>query len=122
MSRPARIAAKAAAWIIGVIVVLLIAAYLALHTPWFSNYVRGKIASTVEQSTGAKVEVGSFHMDWTSLTFHIRNFVIHGTEPATAAPLLDIPAITVHVKLFSGAGIANVADIAYVGIERPHVD
>ncbi|MGH9624949.1 MAG: hypothetical protein ACRD4G_11510, partial [Bryobacteraceae bacterium] len=79
MSRPARIAAKAAAWIIGVIVVLLIAAYLALHTPWFSNYVRGKIASTVEQSTGAKVEVGSFHMDWTSLTFHIRNFVIHGT-------------------------------------------
>lgn len=122
MSRPARIAAKVAAWVVGVIVVIVIAAFLALHTSWFSNYVRGKIVSSVEQATGAKVEIGSFHMDWTSLTFHIRDFVIHGTEPASAAPLLQIPAITVHVKLFSGSGIANIADIAYVGVERPHVD
>src|SRR5690348_16375052 len=103
MSRPARIALKTVAWIAGVIVVILIAAFLALHTSWVSNYVRGKIVSSVEQATGAKVEVGSFHMDWTSLTFYIRDFVIHGTEPASAAPLLQIPAITVHVKLFSGS-------------------
>ncbi|MGH9582422.1 MAG: AsmA family protein, partial [Bryobacteraceae bacterium] len=120
MSRPAKILATVAASIAGVIAVLVIAAFIILHTSWFSNYVRGKIVSTVEQAAGAKAHIGSLQVDWTSLTIHIRNFVVHGTEPAAAAPLLHVSLITLHLKLFSG--IAHMIDIAYVGVEQPHVD
>lgn len=120
MSKPAKIVAIVAASIAGVIVAVVISAFILIHTSWFSNYVRGKISSTVEQATGAKVDIGSFHVDWTSLTIRIRNFVAHGTEPATAAPLLHVSLITLHIKLFSG--IAHVINIAHVGVQQPQVD
>jgi translocation and assembly module TamB len=120
VSRPAKILATIAASVAGLVVVVVIAAFIVLHTSWFSNYVRHKIASLVEESTGARVDIGGFQMDWTSLTIHIRDFIVHGTEPPGSAPLLHVSLITLHLKLFSG--IAHVLDIAYVGVQQPQVD
>lgn len=120
MSKPAKIVAIVTGSIAGALVAVIIAAFILIHTSWFSSYVRGKIASTVEQATGAKANIGSFQVDWSSLTIHIRNFVVHGTEPATAAPLLHVSLITLHLKLFSG--IAHMIDIASVSVQQPQVD
>jgi translocation and assembly module TamB len=58
-----------------------------VRTDWFRNMVREKIVAAVEIGTGGRVELGSFTFDWTHLRAQIRNFVLHGLEPAEAVPL-----------------------------------
>src|ERR1035441_10301968 len=51
--------------------------------------------------TGGRAEIGSFTFDWTHLRAQIRNFVVHGLEPADAAPLLRADLLQVDLKLLS---------------------
>ncbi len=102
------------------IVILIGISIAVISTPWFANFVREKIVSITEESTGGVVEIGSFQFDWMHLTARIRNFVLHGTEPKTADPLARMALLEVHLKLF--AGLKHAVDLAYVGIDRPQVD
>lgn len=120
MSRLAKILLTIGGSIAGVIGVVVVGGLIAVQTPWVSNYVKQKLVSGVQDATGGKVDVGSFQFDPWNLTITIRNFIVHGTEPKTAAPLLDVPLLQVHLKLLSG--IAHVLDIADVKIEQPHVN
>lgn len=104
----------------GLIVVLVIAAILILQSGWFANFVKGKIVAAVETSTGGIVEVGSFQFDLWHLTVRIRDFVLHGTEPKTADPLLRVQLLEAHLKLFSGW--KNIAGLSYLGIDKPEAD
>ncbi|MBV9265261.1 MAG: translocation/assembly module TamB domain-containing protein, partial [Acidobacteriaceae bacterium] len=74
----------------------------------------------VEESTGGKVDIGSFQVDLRHLTIFIRDFVLHGTEPKTEAPLARIKVIELHLRLFSG--IAHMIKLAYIGIQQPNVN
>ncbi len=115
-----RILVTSAASIAAIFAVIVIAALIVVQTPWFANFVREKVISTVEDSTGGKVEIGSFEFDWGSLTVRIRNFVLHGTEPPAADPLARISLLELHLKLFSG--FKKAVDLAYLGIEEPRVN
>ena len=64
------------------IVVLAIAVLLVVQSSWFENYVKQTIITSTEESTGGKVEIGTFHFYWAHLTAVATDFVIHGTEPA----------------------------------------
>lgn len=118
--RKKKILLTIAASILGLILVLVIASILVLRSAWFANYVREKIIAVTEESTGGTVELGSFQFEWTHLTVRIRNFVVHGTEPKTADPLVRVPLIELHLKLF--AGLKKAVDLQYVGIQQPEVD
>lgn len=109
-----------AASLVGLILVLVIASILVLRSSWFANFVREKIIAEVQESTGGTVDIGSFQFDWTHLTVRIRNFVLHGTEPKTADPLVRVPLLELRLSLFSG--IAHLIDLEYVGIQQPEVD
>ncbi len=109
-----------AASVAGAVVLLLCLSLLVLRTQWFSDFVRAKIISTLEDSTGGRVEIGMFRFDPTHLTARIHNLVIHGTEPRQASPLAAISELELRIKLFSG--LYHAVDLAYLAIEQPRIN
>ncbi len=101
----------------GLALIALLGTVWMVRTEWFQNYVREKIISSVEDSTGGKVDVGDFRFDPHTLTATVTDFVLHGTEPPGAAPLLLAPRITLQIKLF--AKFRRPAVLEYLGVDRP---
>lgn len=117
MSRPFRIVRNIALALLALIVVLIVAGILIVRSPWFQNYVKQTIVTSVENSTGGRVEMGTFHFDWTSLSAVATNFVLHGTEPPGSPPLASIARVQVDLRLFPG--LHHFYEITYLGIQRP---
>ena len=99
MTRPARIARNIAIGAVGFIILLAIVALIIIQTAWFRNTVREKIIAATEQATGGRVEVGAFGFDVSHLRATVTNFVIHGKEPANAAPFVGLCACCFHTSL-----------------------
>ena len=87
---------------LAVLVVLSLIAVVILQSDWFKEQVMRQIIATTEDSTGGKVEIGAFEFDWTHLRATLRNFVLHGKEPRTEAPLLQAKLMVVDLKLAGG--------------------
>jgi len=119
VTRPARIARNIAIGAVGFIILLAIVALIIIQTAWFRNTVREKIIAATEQATGGRVEVGAFGFDVSHLRATVTNFVIHGKEPANAAPFVRVDRLEVDVRLFTS--LKHLVDIAYLGIQRPQV-
>ncbi len=100
--------------------VLLISSILIVRSAWFSNFVREKIIAAVEESTGGRVEIGSFTFDWTNLTVRVRDFILHGREPRDAHPLVRVPLLELRLKLLTG--LKKAVDLRYLGIHQPQVN
>jgi translocation and assembly module TamB len=115
-----RVILTIAASLAGLVLVLIVASILVLRSTWFANFVREKIIAATEESTGGKVEIASFQFGWTHLTARIRNFVLHGTEPAGSDPLARIQLLELRLKLF--AGFKKAVDLQYLGIQQPQVN
>src|SRR5260370_13684266 len=120
MTKRKRIILTIAASLVGLVLVLIVASILVLRSAWFANYVREKIIAVTEESTGGKVEIAAFQFDWTHLTARIRNFVLHGTEPAGSDPLVRVQLLEVRLKLF--AGLKKAIDLQYLGIQPTEMD
>lgn len=120
MSRGKRIALWVGGGLAGLIVVLFVAGIAIVRTDWFRNMVREQIVAAVESGTGGRAEIGSFTFDWTHLRAQIRNFVVHGLEPADAAPLLRADLVQVDLKLLSP--FRGFVDIAYLLLEKPQAN
>ena len=87
--------------VLAVLVVLCLITAVILQSDWFRDQVRRQIIAVAEDATGGKVEIGAFEFDWTHLRATLRNFVLHGTEPRTEAPLLQAKLVVVDLKLFA---------------------
>lgn len=120
MSRGRKIAAIIGGSLAGLIVIVVIGGIVIVQTDWFRNMVRAKIVSAVEEATGGKVEIGSFSFDWHHLRAQVRNFVIHGLEPANAAPLLRADLLQVDLKLLSP--FKGFVDIGYLLVDTPQAN
>jgi translocation and assembly module TamB len=117
MTRGQRIGLILASSIAGLLLVLVVAGILIVRTPWFANFVRQKIVSSVEEASGGAAQVGGFSFDWTHLRAQVRNFVLHGSEPSGAAPLFQAKLIEVDLKLLSP--LKGFVDIAYLLVDTP---
>ncbi|MDQ2839453.1 MAG: translocation/assembly module TamB domain-containing protein [Acidobacteriota bacterium] len=120
MTRGKKVLLTVAASVGGLVAVLLIAAIITVQTPWFSHFLLEKIISTVQDSTGGVVEVGSFNLDLWRLTVRIRNFVLHGKEPPGSNPLLRVKLLELRLKLFTA--FTKAVDLRYLGIDQPQVN
>ncbi len=120
MSKLTRRFAVGGAILAGILLLLVIVSILVVRTAWFRNYVRQKIIAVTEESTGGKVELGSFNFDWTHLQATMSDFVIHGSEPPGSAPLLQARKVDVRLKLF--AGLTQVVDLRYLGVDTPAIN
>src|ERR1700733_8273615 len=120
MTRPMRIVRNIAIGLAALIVVLGIAGILIVQSDWFQNYVRQTIISSTEDSTGGKVEIGTFHFEWRHLSAMATDFVIHGTEPAGTSPMLRAARVQLNLRLFTS--LHHLWDITYLGIDRPQAN
>ncbi|HSU30777.1 MAG TPA: translocation/assembly module TamB domain-containing protein [Bryobacteraceae bacterium] len=120
MSKRKRIIITVAASLGGLLLLLVVAGVIVLQSSWFANFVREKVISVAEESTGGIVEIGSVQFDLSHLTLRIRHFVLHGTEPKTADPLLRADLLELRIKLFSG--LYHAVDLRYLSIDRPEAN
>jgi translocation and assembly module TamB len=105
--------------ILGFTFLVILAAVLIARSGWLREHVRQRIVAEVERGTGGRVEIGSFDFDWRSLTVQVNDFVIHGTEPPGAPPLLRIRSVTAVLKIVSF--LERLTDIQSVDVRQPQV-
>ena len=105
----------AAGVLAGLLVLFAVGLWITVHTAWFHNFVRQKVVSSVEQSTGGRASVGPMEFDWGHLHATLHDFVIHGLEPASAPPLFQAREIQVSLRPASPAN-------GWVGISSLVVD
>ena len=117
MSRPIRILRNVAIALGALIVVLALAGVLLVQSGWFRNYVKQTIITSLEDSTGGKVELGSFGFEWRNLTAVVTELVIHGTEGAGTAPLFRVARVQLDFRLLTS--LHHFWDITYLGADRP---
>jgi translocation and assembly module TamB len=87
--------------------VLFIVAAIVIYTLGNSiaeRILRGEIVSQLEDRTGARVEMGAFHLHAIRLRADIDDFTLHGKEPAGAPPLFHASHIEVGLKILSFFG------------------
>src|SRR5215469_3419158 len=84
-----------------VIFVVVVGGLLFLHSHVFEHFALQKIATETYASTGAKAEIGSLELSLSTLTAHLRNITLRGTEQPDQPPLLKIDELTVAIKIQS---------------------
>jgi AsmA protein len=92
-------------WTFGGIVIFLVliiaAGYFYLRSSGFQEFALRKIVATADQATGGKTEIGGLDFKLSTLTAHLYNITLRGTESATQPPLLHADKLTVSLKVVS---------------------
>jgi translocation and assembly module TamB len=117
MTHRAKVWTWAGSLLLGLLIVLAVVSIQVLKSSWFEGYVRSKIVSVAEESTGGRVELGSFQFDWRHLRATVQDFVLHGTETPPNAPLFEAKRIELRLKLL--AGLKQAIDLEYLGVDHP---
>ncbi|HUA61946.1 MAG TPA: translocation/assembly module TamB domain-containing protein [Verrucomicrobiae bacterium] len=120
MSRRARRALFALVALSTLVLSFALAAIWILRSSWFYDHVRQRLISTIEESTGGRVEIAAFRFDWKTLRAEVRGLVLHGREPAGKAPLFRADSIAVGLKVVSI--FKRDVDIQYLEVEAPRVN
>ncbi len=120
MSRPRKIALTVGGSLLGLLLILIVAAVVVVQTPWFRNAVRQKIVSSVEQATGGKATMGPFEFQWNHLRVTIRDFVVHVLEPANVPPLLSIKLLELYLR--PALPSQGFVGISYMLVDTPEAD
>jgi translocation and assembly module TamB len=100
--------------------ILAVALVYVLQSAWFRDQIRQRLIAQVEKATGGRVEIAGFDYDWHKLTGDLQGFVIHGTEPSDAAPLLRVETARVTVRIISL--LERSADVSSIVLTRPQVN
>ena len=70
-------------------------------TPTFEGIVRARLVETLEQATGGRVELTSFHWRLSHLEFEANNLTIHGLEGPGEVPYAHLDHLLVRAKIIS---------------------
>src|SRR5712664_2084267 len=88
-------------------------------------WARRTIVREIEKATGARVELGNFHIKWRALHVRFDGLTLHGREPAGTPPLFhaDRLEIDIHVESFWGhtislGGVDMTHFSAHVRVDR----
>src|SRR5437773_6443110 len=117
MSRRSRLTLIISGAVLGLICVLAVTAVFVLRSAWFREQVRERIVAEAEKATGGRVEIGSFDLEWNTMTARVNGFVIHGTEPAGSPPLLRVRSITIVLKILSV--LKRMVDVQSIAVDQP---
>lgn len=104
----------------GLILLAGVAGLLTVRSTWFHDQVRERIIFEVEKATGGRAELGSFAFDWKTMSATVKDFTLHGKEPAGEAPLFQGGSIRVGLKVISA--FRRDVDIASLELDRPHLN
>jgi translocation and assembly module TamB len=91
-----------AAALIGILIIAgMVGGLLFLRTASFQRLAISKIVQQVNESTGARAEIHNLDFQISTLTAHLYNITIHGTEAAGQPPLLHVDKLTVGINIQS---------------------
>jgi translocation and assembly module TamB len=110
-------------WAVLAMVILVIAAvigaYFYLKSSSFERYALGKIAQQADEATGGRTTVGGMDFNLSTLTAHLYDITLRGTEGAVQPPLLHADKLTVRVKIISA--LHHQVSLRELLIEHPVV-
>ncbi|HKV90978.1 MAG TPA: translocation/assembly module TamB domain-containing protein [Candidatus Angelobacter sp.] len=97
---------KIVLWAVAVIVVLIAGAAITLvqlleHSRGFRQDILAKVERSVQESTGAKLEVRDFNVSLSHLSLDLYNVVVHGREADPSRPLLQADHLQVGLAIDS---------------------
>jgi len=91
-------------WAMSVLVLLalaVLAVFVAYQSSFLERSIRGVLVSRIEQGTGARVEIGAFHLHLWRLHAEIDNLTLHGLEAAGQPPLFHADRVEVGIRILS---------------------
>lgn len=84
-----------------IVIVLVTVVLLVKYNYGFRQKILAKVAASVEESTGARLQVRDFDLQLSTLSLDLYDITLHGTELSTAAPLLTADHMNVAIKILS---------------------
>jgi len=92
-------------WTLAVVAILfgsgIIAGYLYSRSASFQQFALRKMVEETNKATGGRTQIGSLDFNLSTLTAHLHDIIIHGTETPSEAPLLQVKELTVTLKIQS---------------------
>ena len=101
------------------LVLASVAAYFIASSAAFENLVRERLIAQIENVTGGRTEIASFHWRLLALEAEAGGVVIHGTEDPGEAPYAQIDRLRVRVSIF-GLFTPHIS-LRNLEIDRPQV-
>jgi len=106
MVKPVKKWKKIVLWSLAAIIVLLVGTVVTLvmllnHSEGFRHSILAKIEKSVQESTGARLEVRDFKLRMSNLSLDLYNVVVHGTEPVSSRPLMAVDHLQVGLTIDS---------------------
>ena len=112
---------QARLWIEAAVGVVLLAVIVVLvwylRSPQFGDFVRRKVIDSIEDATGGRVDMGSFHWNLAKLQFEAGDLTIHGLERPDQLPYVHVDRMQL-----AGAHLSFVQtriSLEYLGLEHP---
>ena len=111
-------------WRVGSALLLLVALVVGglmfyASTQHFSNQVRQRVISVLEDATGGRVEVQSLHWNLRHLSVEVVGLTIHGLEAPSELPYVHVDRIYTRAKILSLFGARLGLD--FLEIDHPSV-
>ena len=82
------------------LVLTAVVAYFVASSATFENFMRKRLIAQIENATGGRAEIESFHWRLLHLEAEADGLVIHGTEDPNEAPYAQIARLRVAVSIF----------------------
>jgi translocation and assembly module TamB len=96
---------KAAAWVAGILITLLVVAGIAvtilLHSGRFHNYVLSTVEKKASESIGTKVHLQNFALNLSNLSLDLYGLTVAGANPYPDPPLLQVAHGQVGIRIVS---------------------
>ena len=110
---------------IGLVLLALFAAifaaiYIIIRSDWTRQKIHERAVFEMEKATGGRVELKSFDFDYKTGVAKIDGLVLHGTEPAGAAPFFQAKALRAGIKIVSI--FEHKVDLKSLVIESPAIN
>src|SRR5690348_10112759 len=103
--------------IILAIMVLVCAAWVAVHTPPVNRFLLAKITAKVESSIGSPVRIGKLSLGWTHLSANLQDVVIFGREGAAQPPFFTVRRASAQVDFLPL--FHKKTRLAFVRLDQP---
>jgi translocation and assembly module TamB len=84
-----------------VLIALAVATAWYLTSPHFNDYVRRRVISQIERTTGGRVDMKALRWNLSRMTFETEDLTIHGLEGANEVPYVHADKVTLRAKIIS---------------------
>src|ERR1700681_4630360 len=91
----------ALAGLLALLLIAVIGGYFYLRSNSFQKFALGKIVEQADLATGGRTQIGGLDFDLSTLTAHLYNITVRGTESPDQPPLLHADELTVRLKILS---------------------